>query len=503
MGRPLTISRRSLNGASVPAWDDEVNSHSPSFWLRMNDSGSAGADELVNSGTAAATGVTIGSNPLPENPNVSGSVFFDATGDELNAPTNPNLSNSWTLVFWAKPTATTATIGTANYDPTTATGARWAWYPNNAGTDAGLGVVLGTNWIGLVEHGNSWARRYLGADLDLSGAEWAMFTVVVDTPHAVQASDYTVYVNDEVAGEGNRGRTNIYNPHHMKYISWGTNFSGEMSEAVLFPSALSRDEVRRLYWSARSRVQPTPSGPWLPSKAFSGFDFRLSADSLDVPDSQKMDSDWEPVFDTLNTTVVKDTLDYPSFKASGINGLPSVEFVRDVNAGSHERGWYYNAPSNISTGVADWEVMMVMEGISSPSTKSYIPLRLRATNGTYVYAVMPYLINPSQVLLAANDDYKAQDSSSTVMTKAILNLWHESGLIRVRWYRATLTNDAIDYSFNPEAFDSIFLFMYSSASVAGEVDRWQVADLFFWGSVASSSQRAHRVSELRNRYGIN
>lgn len=178
----------------------------------------------------------------------SGGAAFDGVAGVIGIAGQSGLSgleNSFTVSFWARPTAshvidTEATIGVSG-----TSGKRYAWAPAQGtvtwgNTHAGVGVSVGTNGVSVYEH----AAAYLPAVLVWSGpvTDWTHIAVVYD------AGKPRLYVNGVLA----RSRDTVSSAAHVHAMPAGLGgmsygfFRGQLDQAAVFPAALTADQITLL-----------------------------------------------------------------------------------------------------------------------------------------------------------------------------------------------------------------------------------------------------------------
>ncbi|SJZ82152.1 repeat domain (List_Bact_rpt) [Trichlorobacter thiogenes] len=156
-------------------------------------------------------------------------------------------NSSFTMEFWAKPTATITNLAasqtTSGYAG--ASGQRYAIFPEMQGstTEAGAGVSVGTNGIMVTEHAGDYLPAplvYPLVDGDMPSDGWLHIAVVYEsqTPK--------LYVNGVLKQTGlNSGRT-VYPSSQFGGTSYGF-YSGLLDELHIFNRALTVTEIQSIY----------------------------------------------------------------------------------------------------------------------------------------------------------------------------------------------------------------------------------------------------------------
>ena len=184
---------------------------------------------------------------------VNGTTF--ATGEvgmafNFNGVTNqvnvggifPSLTNTFTMVLWARPTAALTATAQATTGVTGLTGQRYAIFPRHGtssyGTNhTGAGISIGTNGVSVFEH----ADNLLASPLVYSGSitGWAYIAVVY------QNGQPQLYINGILKQTGLKSP---YNVHPSADMGGPYGFySGAADEVGVYNRALSAAEIQSIY----------------------------------------------------------------------------------------------------------------------------------------------------------------------------------------------------------------------------------------------------------------
>lgn len=169
-------------------------------------------------------------------------------------------SSSFTMEFWAKPTATIGNLPSSQTISGTVgiSGQRYAIFPemHNSSTEAGAGVSVGTNGIAVVEH----AGYYMPAPLvytisnDIAADGWLHIAVVYEsrTPR--------LYVNGVLKQTGlSSGRT-VYPSSAFGEVGAGYGFyGGSLDELHIFNRALTSTEIQSIYNAGSAGLAQRPT----------------------------------------------------------------------------------------------------------------------------------------------------------------------------------------------------------------------------------------------------
>src|SRR5690606_18489842 len=162
--------------------------------------------------------------------------FFGTPG-RIGAPST-DVTNTFTIEFWAKPTATreSSTEQNANFTISGVNGQRYAVFPPQKGAiDAGVGVSVGTNGVSVFEHGNDHLPSLLVYDTTIN--DWTHVIVTYDLKRP------KLYLHGTLARTGiNSLQGDIYP---------GTFLGGERNET---PATLARGSTYGPYVDRKSVV---------------------------------------------------------------------------------------------------------------------------------------------------------------------------------------------------------------------------------------------------------
>ncbi len=180
-------------------------------------------------------------------PGLVGSAFsFDGVDDCVtNAlPGLTNLQDSFTMEFWAYPTASRAATPEATSGITGNGGQRYAIYPNYGGLGpVGAGVSVGTNGVSVFEHGYAYLASPLVYNAPLLG--WTHVAVVYENRQP------KLYLNGVLAWTG---LTSTRAPYPSTWL--GENgaqsgdygyYAGLLDEISIYSRPLSAAEVQSIY----------------------------------------------------------------------------------------------------------------------------------------------------------------------------------------------------------------------------------------------------------------
>lgn len=200
-------------------------------WTLDEGAGTTAAD------SACGNHGTLINGPVWTNGMVGGGLWFDGVNDNVTVAAAPyaGLENSFTIAFWARPTAartatTESTSGTAG-----TSGQRYAIYPTQGSGaygagHAGAGVSVGTNGVSVFEHTDSYLPSVLVHATPLSG--WTHVAVVYDrgTP--------TLYLNGTAVRTGLKSSKTVHPGCAMGGSSYGW-YQGALDDVQIYNGGLT------------------------------------------------------------------------------------------------------------------------------------------------------------------------------------------------------------------------------------------------------------------------
>jgi hypothetical protein len=210
--------------------------------------------------STATVNVAVGTNHRPIGgpagvPSVA--LTFDGVDDKMNVSSYvQGVEDTFTIEFWAKPTATRASQSESISGASAAAGGqRYAIYPVHGSAfgdqfvHAGVGVSVGTNGVSVGEHGAFYAPCVLNLDTPLT--DWTHVAVVYDNRVP------KLYLNGVLVRTGLSG-PRITHPGTpiSEFLPFGA-YSGTLDEIRVWSVALTAQQIsdRML-----SRVHPSSSG---------------------------------------------------------------------------------------------------------------------------------------------------------------------------------------------------------------------------------------------------
>jgi hypothetical protein len=201
-------------------------------WKLDENTGTTTADSSAGGHTG-----TLINGPTWSTGRAGAALTFDGVDDMVSTNGIADLTNNFTISFWAQPTGTHEIDGESTSGWSGTSGQRYAVWPawNNNG-HAGAGISVGTNGVSVYEH----AANYMPATLVYSGtlSGWTHITVVYENKQP------KLYLN------GSLVRTGLTSPMSFVHISadgiggqaYGY-YAGKLDEIRVYNRALSASEV--------------------------------------------------------------------------------------------------------------------------------------------------------------------------------------------------------------------------------------------------------------------
>ena len=209
--------------------------------------------------STATVSITVGTNNRPiAGPAGIASIAlnFDGVDDQMfSSPFVTGVADTFTIEFWAKPTATRDAQAESTSGTSATSGQRYAIYPIHGANfgdqfvHAGVGVSVGTNGVSVGEHGAFYAPCVLNFDTTLS--DWTHVAVVYDNRVP------RLYLNGTLVRTGLSG-PRITHPGTgiSEFLPFGA-YAGTLDEIRVWSVALSPAQITRQMFA---RVHPATAG---------------------------------------------------------------------------------------------------------------------------------------------------------------------------------------------------------------------------------------------------
>ncbi|MGB8382307.1 MAG: LamG-like jellyroll fold domain-containing protein [Dermatophilaceae bacterium] len=230
---------------ALQRWDSmaqAVTADQPSGYWRLGEgSGSVAVDSSPGAHAGTYDGVQLGqAGGLGADPDTS-AAFPNAAS--VTVPQTVG-TDTFTVEAWVKPTAPIAIQDPDDDGAAGTAGQRWLFYPSQSGGNAGAGVSVGTNGIGVYEHGDGYLPPRASYQADLSSG-WHHVAVVYSARSA------TVYLDGQpVASSATSPRPTVIAPTQIGYGNYG-DYEGGVDEVAVYGRALDAGRVNAHYRAGR------------------------------------------------------------------------------------------------------------------------------------------------------------------------------------------------------------------------------------------------------------
>ncbi|NCC51840.1 MAG: hypothetical protein EOM20_11565 [Spartobacteria bacterium] len=192
----------------------------------------------------AQYGTPVG-NVLFTNGMVGEGFLFDGANSSVALPVTPNasVSNTFSIEFWAWPTADIVATPETNTGISGIGGQRYAIFPGPvAGDAAGAGVSVGANGVSVFEHGDSYLPSLLVHAAALTN--WTHIAVVYEEKQP------TLFINGSPVRTGLASLRGSVHPVIGFSGSYGY-YAGLLDEIFVYDRALARCEIAAIYVAGR------------------------------------------------------------------------------------------------------------------------------------------------------------------------------------------------------------------------------------------------------------
>lgn len=174
----------------------------------------------------------------------NGSLKFDGH-TQLTLPVPSKLKDTFTVCFWYKTDKSHEVDEQANGGDSGLTGQHWLLKTGMGGMrKAGMGVSVGTNGISVYEHACDYVPARVVYEKQL-GKDWVHVAVVYSR------KKISLFVDGEKVGKADKSPMEFVYPAIMAGRMGagfsGKSFVGGLDEFMMFKSAVSADNVKKLY----------------------------------------------------------------------------------------------------------------------------------------------------------------------------------------------------------------------------------------------------------------
>jgi RHS repeat-associated protein len=227
----------SAGGAGYAAPNPQSSAALVAYWAFDEGSGTTAADQTGNGnvGTLQGPGWAAG--------HTGGGLNFDGIDDYVSVVRTTSVSavaDDFTLAFWVSPRSPHEIDGESTEGYAGVAGQRYVWGPHKEPNgEAGAGVSVGTNGVGVYEHADDYMPATLVYQTTISG--WTHIALVYENKQP------RLYVNGVLVKTGltsPRAHVRIQ-PEEVGGMSYG-HFDGQLDDVRIYRGVLSAGEIQAL-----------------------------------------------------------------------------------------------------------------------------------------------------------------------------------------------------------------------------------------------------------------
>lgn len=227
-------------------------------WKFDEKDGTTAADSSGNGNNGETRG-----SPTRIDGKLGGGLEFDGVDDFCEGPTQAfnNISNTFSIVFWARPLTNRVWTYEASSGTFGTVGQRWAIFPRQGEATYGrnhatAGVSVGTDGVSVFEHGAGYFPSLLVHDAVLGA--WTHIAVVYEdrTP--------TLYLNGSVVRTGLRSTWTVHPGSSIASVRenmYPCHYRGSLDDIRIYNYALSAAEVAGLVGTNAVAAKAEPPKP--------------------------------------------------------------------------------------------------------------------------------------------------------------------------------------------------------------------------------------------------
>lgn len=315
-----------------------------------------------------ATDIFSGNHGVPTNgvTFVTGKVgqafSFDGVDDYVTNAASwlTNAQDTYTVEFWAKPTAGRASTAEATGGVSGGANQRYAIFPAHGGAyRAGMGVSVGTNGVSVFEHGDTYLPSLLVHDTPIT--DWTHIAIVYENRQPKLYLDGVLVKTGLTSSRPSYPSCLFGEVGHTNNAGAGYGYyAGLLDEVSIYFCALSADDIQAIHaaGSAGKRWTNSPPGAApLPSACVCG-NVTATVGSVTIQvwgdsDDDGLNDLWE--IQNFGNITSQGAMDDPD--ADGLDNLA------EYTMGTHPDRWDTDQ-DRLSDG---WEVQNSMDPIDRPS----------------------------------------------------------------------------------------------------------------------------------------
>ena len=213
-------------------------------WKLDEGSGTTASDSSGNGNN----GVLV-NGPTWAGGKINGALSFDGSNDEMWwSYTKPQ--NTFTVSAWIKANTTHEIDGESTSGTGGVSGQKYLFWPNQEGSNGGMGISAGINGISVYEHGDSYMPALAVYSSSL-GTGWNHIIVVYENKQP------KIYSNGLLVRTGSTSlKSIVYAPTGIGGGVYG-HFPGLIDDARVYNRALSAAEIQSIYTEGYGGTIPT------------------------------------------------------------------------------------------------------------------------------------------------------------------------------------------------------------------------------------------------------
>lgn len=226
-------------------YKDAVPVDRPDLWYRLGEAPGAttAVDSTSPASNATYSNVTLGTGGPLENDGDTAATFNGSSSRVTTSGWTPP-TNTFTLEAWVNPTATHEIDPQGPTGTGGVSGQRYLFWPDQSGSNAGIGVSVGTNGVSVYEHGDA----HMPAVLVYPGVVTGWTHLAVTYQNKVP----TLWLNGVAVATGSAStKTTVYAPTVFGG-GWYGSYLGVADEIAVYPTTLSAEQVYNHFRAGRA-----------------------------------------------------------------------------------------------------------------------------------------------------------------------------------------------------------------------------------------------------------
>jgi len=237
----------------VTGYQSVVVSNLPfGYWGLADTSGTTAVAIKGSNGTYSTTGLTLGVYAAMPTDDVNKAVSLNGSGGSQLLLNSSTPTNSFSMEAWVNPNRTIniATESNSGTSAGTNNSQNYVFFPDQKGTDRGLGMSVGTNGIQAIIHGNNTIVPIASYSATIS-TTWHHVVITLD------AKVPKIYLDGVLVRTGiTATATNVYAPTRMFGTSGNSYgpYNGQLNNGALYDYVLDADQILNHYQAGVPRA---------------------------------------------------------------------------------------------------------------------------------------------------------------------------------------------------------------------------------------------------------